>query len=99
MAYQGLAERLSGEQYEALKRALELGRWPDGRLLSSEQKAHCMAAIIHWETQHLAAEQRTGHIDTGSKRRGQTCDDTQVVTITDQADSARGPAPTSDDER
>lgn len=89
MAYQGFAGRLSRVQYEALKRALELGRWPDGRPLSSEQKAHCMAAIIHWEARHLTAEERTGHIDTGRKRRGQSCDDTQVVTVTDQAGDAR----------
>ena len=90
MAYQNMAQRLSVAQYEALRQALELGRWPDGRRLTAAQKEHCMAAIIHWEAHHAADEQRTGYIDRGSKQQGQTCDDTQVLTLGEPGNDGDG---------
>lgn len=56
-----------------LKRAVELGKWPDGRLLTHEQKETCMQAVLVWEMQHLPENQRTGYIDKGTKE-GEECD-------------------------
>lgn len=78
-----MAEGLSPEQYAALKRSLELGKWPDGRLVSAEQRATCMQALIYWEARHVASAQRTGFIDRGAKAKGETCAEPDVLRFTD----------------
>ncbi len=74
MDYQDLLDSLTPEIVATIKRAIELGRWPDGRALSPEQREHCMRAIIHWDRQNLSAQERTGYIDRGHKQ-GEQCDD------------------------
>lgn len=49
--------------YENLRRALELGRWPDGRSLEPRQREICMDTVLNWEAVHLPPEQRTGYIE------------------------------------
>ena len=56
-----LLESITPQIYESLKRAVELGKWPDGRALTDEQKALCMQAIIAYD-QRKPAEQRTGYV-------------------------------------
>ena len=56
-----------------LKRAIELGKWPDGRRLSDEQKQTCLHAVLVWETTHLPEEERTGYIHK-PKKEGESCD-------------------------
>ncbi|MFZ5756101.1 MAG: YeaC family protein [Pseudomonadota bacterium] len=74
MDYQTLVSRMDASTCAALRRAVEIGKFPDGRRLTDEQRALCMEAIIAWELQHLPPEQRTGFIDRGSKRDGEVCD-------------------------
>ena len=52
------SRKLSPDIYRDLKRSLELGRWPDGRALSPEQRELCMEAIISYEAAHLPEEDR-----------------------------------------
>jgi uncharacterized protein YeaC (DUF1315 family) len=73
MEYQDLLKQLGPEVYASFKRALELGRWPDGQPLTDDQRNHCMQAIIAYDQIHLPAEQRVGYIDRGRKQ-GQQCD-------------------------
>jgi uncharacterized protein YeaC (DUF1315 family) len=73
MEYQDVLEQLKPEVYASFKRTLELGRWPDGRPLSDDQRKHCMQAIIAYDQIHLPEEQRVGYIDRGHKH-GQQCD-------------------------
>ena len=49
MDFQQLLESITPEIYESFKKAVELGKWPDTRPLSAEQKALCMQAIIAYE--------------------------------------------------
>lgn len=63
MDLQQLLGSLTPEIYENLKRAVELGKWPDGRRISAEQRALCMQAVIAWEHKHLPPEQHTGYIE------------------------------------
>lgn len=70
-----LINNLTPEIHLNLKRALELGKWPDGRPLTELQKELCMEAVISYEYQHLSEEQRVGYIDRGSKAEGEMCDD------------------------
>ena len=80
MDYQTLIDSLTPEVYHSLRRALELGKWPDGRTLSSEQREIVMQALIAWGEKHLPPEQRVGYIDRGHKA-GEICDDPPEVPL------------------
>ena len=55
-------ENITPEIYESLKLAVEIGKWPDGRKLTQEQKELCLQAMIAWELQNLPEDQRTGYM-------------------------------------
>ena len=57
-----MIQNLTPDIYQSLKEALELGKWPDGRKLSAEQKELTMQAIIAWEVRNLPEEERTGYM-------------------------------------
>lgn len=59
---QQLLGAITPEIYQSLKRAVELGKWPDGRSLTAEQKSLCIQATIAYEHRHLPPEQHTGFI-------------------------------------
>lgn len=61
------AQSLDEQAYQALKSALELGKWPNGERLLAEQKELCMETIISYEARHLPEDQRTGYIPPGCK--------------------------------
>jgi uncharacterized protein YeaC (DUF1315 family) len=56
-----LLESITPEICQSLMRAVELGKWPDGRALTDEQKSLCMQAIIAYD-QRRPADQRTGYV-------------------------------------
>ena len=56
-----LLSRITPEIYISLKRSIEIGRWPDGRKLTSEQRSLSMQAVIAYE-QDLPEHQRTGFV-------------------------------------
>ncbi|MCY1540264.1 hypothetical protein D9M68_758930 [compost metagenome] len=63
-------EHITPEIYRNLKLAVEIGKWPDGRKLSQEQKELTLQALIAWEIQNLPEDQRIGYMGTqecGSK--------------------------------
>jgi len=80
MNYQQMIETMSPEVYESLRLALELGKWPDGRLLTPQQKEDTMQAVIAWGEKHLPAEQRIGYIDRGHKA-GEACDEPEETPL------------------
>jgi hypothetical protein len=67
MTLDELITNLTPEMHQQLKRAIELGKWPDGRKLSAEDKEVCMQAVISYEMKHVPEDQRVGFIDEGSK--------------------------------
>ncbi len=84
MTYDELIERLDPAVYQSLKRAIELGKWPDGRAVSAEQRATCMEAVIYYENRHrVPDEERVGYIDRSRKkeRGGDAGDGTVPVRI------------------
>jgi uncharacterized protein len=83
-----LLTQLTPDIYRNLKRAVEIGKWPDGRVLTREQRELCMQAVIAYEVQHLDEHERTGFIDRGSKAQGEVCDDEQAPA----ADQPEAPA-------
>ena len=81
MDYQKLIETMPLETYQNLKRALELGKWPDGKILSREQREHTMQAVIAWGKQHLAEDQQVGYLNKKHKA-GDVCDEPEESTLT-----------------
>ncbi|MBA56032.1 MAG: hypothetical protein CMK89_16395 [Pseudomonadales bacterium] len=79
MDFNALIDSITPETYEALLKALELGKWADGNRLTQEQKEHVMQAIIAYGEKNLSEEQRVGFIDRGTKEEGEVCDDTSHV--------------------
>lgn len=75
MDFDSLIRSITPETYDSLKRALELGKWADGKRLTPEQRAHVMQAIIAWGERHLPEQERVGFIDRGTKEEGEMCDD------------------------
>jgi uncharacterized protein YeaC (DUF1315 family) len=61
-AIQSVLDVMTPQIYASFKRAVELRKWPDGRLLTQEQLATCLQAIIAYEHQHLPPEERTGYV-------------------------------------
>jgi len=85
MNFDDAVKRLDPEIYRRFKTALELGKWPDGQLLSQEQKEICLQAVIMYESEHnIPEEERTGYIDRSKKKKKNTndgADDTQTVRV------------------
>jgi len=63
MNYDQLIQAMTPEMHKSLKRAVELGKWPDGRQLTPEQRDICMRAVIAYDHEKMPEEQRTGFID------------------------------------
>tara|TARA_R110002110_G_scaffold406421_1_gene626319 strand:- start:133603 stop:133857 length:255 start_codon:yes stop_codon:yes gene_type:complete len=80
MDYQQMVDSMTRPLYDTLKRSLELGKWPDGRVLTQEQREHTLQALIVWGEKHLPEEQRIGYIDRGHKA-GSQCDDPQETPL------------------
>ena len=62
MEFSELLNTLTPEVYQRLKRAVELGKWPDGRALTRQQRQLSLQAVIAYELQHLPEEERSGYI-------------------------------------
>ena len=57
-----MIQNITPEIYQSLKLAVEIGKWPDGRKLTQEQKELSLQAMIAWELQNLPEDQRTGYM-------------------------------------
>lgn len=83
MNYQELIDKMTPQMHQAIKLAIELGKWPDGKKLTSEQLDICMRAVIHYE-QRLPEQDRTGFIDrkrADGSQKGVNPLDPQVIKI------------------
>ncbi|EAR59838.1 YeaC family protein [Neptuniibacter caesariensis] len=67
MTYEELIQAMTPEMHQSLKRAVELGKWPDGRKLSPEQRDICLRAVIAYDHEKKPAEERVGFIDRTKK--------------------------------
>jgi len=61
MDLQQLLDSITPEVYKQLQRAVEIGKWLDGRPLTDEQKSLCIQAIIAYD-QRYPEHQRTGYV-------------------------------------
>jgi uncharacterized protein YeaC (DUF1315 family) len=59
---QALLDNITPDVYEALKRAVELGKWPNGVRLTSEQRETCLQAVIYYDGRCKPEQERVGFI-------------------------------------
>ncbi|MDC9719247.1 MAG: DUF1315 family protein [Gammaproteobacteria bacterium] len=84
MEYSQLIAQLTPEVYVRLKTAIEIGKWPDGRLLSADQKASCMEAVLRYQALKLDPKEHTGYMSNecgSSSNPAATSDNEQVLKI------------------
>ena len=64
MTLEQMLEAITPEIYQSLRRAVELGKWPNGERLTQEQRETSLRAVIAYEhRQGIPEEQRVGYID------------------------------------
>jgi uncharacterized protein len=64
MSFEKVAQNLTQDVYESLKESLQLGKWPDGKLLTLAQKEICMEAIITYELGNgIPESERIGYLN------------------------------------
>jgi len=61
MNLQQLLNSINPDIYRQLQKAVETGKWPDGRKISEEQRSLCMQAIIAYDQRNPESE-RTGYV-------------------------------------
>ena len=82
MEYNQLISQLTPEVYQSLKTAIEIGKWPDGRVLTKDQKASCMEAILCYQSIKLDSQQHSGYMpDQCASSSAPTKTDEQVIKI------------------
>ena len=80
-----LVESLTPSMVNDLKQAIELGKFPDGQVISNEQKELMIEATILYDAMKLPQEERTGFI----RRKKQTSgimDDTSGIILSKDID-------------
>ncbi len=80
MDYQQMIASMTPQMYQNLRRAVELGKWPDGSKVTPEQRENAMQAIIAWGERHLPPAERVGFVDKGHKA-GDSCDDPEETPL------------------
>ena len=69
MNFKQLAESLNPQTYQAIKQSVEIGKWPNGVALTSEQQALCIEALITYEQHHLPQNEHTGFMPDQCKSK------------------------------
>ena len=57
-----LLQILNPQIVGSLKRAIELGKWPNGVALTEQQRTLCGEAVAHWEQRHTDLQARVGYV-------------------------------------
>ncbi|SEF70288.1 YeaC family protein [Marinobacterium lutimaris] len=64
MNFEKMIEAMTPEVYQSLKRAVELGKWPNGERLTQEQRETSLRAVIAYEhARNMPEADRVGFID------------------------------------
>jgi len=62
MDFNEFVSAITPEIYQNLKRAVETGKWPDGRTLSAEERETSMQAVIAYDAKHQKEHDRIGQL-------------------------------------
>lgn len=85
MTFDELLAAMTPEVHATMKTVVEIGKWPDGRRLTSEERETCLQAVIAYDAVHLAEEDRVGYVDNSAKTEpcgSASTDDAQHQIIT-----------------
>ncbi len=67
MTFERMIQQMTPTIYESLKQAVELRKWPDGRVLTAEQTELCLEAVMRYEVEHKVPEaQRVGYLQSAN---------------------------------
>ncbi|SUD90444.1 YeaC family protein [Psychrobacter phenylpyruvicus] len=61
---------MTPELVASFRTAIEIGKWPDGNKLTTEQRETCMQAVMIWEHENLPPQERVGYIHKPVKKDG-----------------------------
>ena len=78
-----LVESLTPSMVNDLKQAIELGKFPDGQVVSNEQKELMIEATILYDALKLPEEERTGFIHRKKRASGFTDDTSDIILCKD----------------
>ncbi len=70
MNKQEILAAMTPELVDKFRTAIELGKWPDGKKLTPNQRETCLQAVMIWEHEHLPPEQRIGYMHKPIKADG-----------------------------
>ncbi|WP_444945752.1 YeaC family protein [Microbulbifer sp. VTAC004] len=62
MSFEQLLSNLNPHIVASLRRAIELGKWPNGVVITPEQRRLCGEAVANWEARNLPKEQQVGYV-------------------------------------
>jgi len=79
VSYEQLLSNLNPQIVASLKRAIELGKWPNGVAVTAEQRQLCAEAVANWESRHLPADARVGHVPPKKTACGDKSDNEQTL--------------------
>lgn len=64
--FESLINNMTVDVWESMRNSIAIGRWPDGRRLTDEQRALSLEAVIAWEIKNnIPEEERTGYLPAG----------------------------------
>ncbi len=72
---------LTDEQYQALKQAVELGKWPDGRVLDQQAKEESLQVLIAYDAKYKTKENRIGYLHKEKKTDCETSNEPETLII------------------
>lgn len=67
MQFDELLAALTPDRYAVLKKSVELGKWPDGRVLSPDEREGALQVLIAYDIRHKAPEDRIGYVHHAKK--------------------------------
>ncbi|WP_067520368.1 DUF1315 family protein [Endozoicomonas ascidiicola] len=75
MQLDAFLEKMNPAIHQSLRQSLELGKWPDGRTMTQEERDASLQAVIVYEYQHLPESERIGYMPAKCGSSGKKHDD------------------------
>ena len=70
MQLDAFLENMTPTIHQILRQALELGKWPDGRPMTNDERDASLQAVIVYEHQHVPEAERIGYMPATCKSAG-----------------------------
>ena len=75
MGIEEVLNSMTSDIYQSMRCSLELGKWPNGRLITPEQKEITLQALIIYEHKNMPESERIGFIEQKCNRKSSSEDD------------------------